>query len=91
MNRDEADLRYGKLLDAGVAPRIARQIAYHFCRLDCEDPEYLAAKSMMAPFANKFHRVAECGAIEIGEEQDDEPCCEDDGSCIPPHVKEDLE
>ena len=55
-----------------VDARIARQIAYHFCRLDCDDPEYLAAKAMMAPFANKFHRVDECGEIEIGEEQDDE-------------------
>ena len=62
-------LWYGSL-DMKVDARIARQIAYHFCRLDCEDPEYLAAKAMMAPFANKFHRVEECGAIEIGEEQD---------------------
>ena len=59
-------------LDMKVDARIARQIAYHFCRLDCDDPEYLAAKAMMAPFANKFHRVDECGEIEIGEEQDDE-------------------
>ena len=55
-----------------VDARIARQIAYHFCRLDCEDPKYLAAKAMMAPFANKFHRVEECGAIEIQGEQDED-------------------
>ena len=58
-------------LDMKVDARIARQIAYHFCRLDCEDPEYLAAKAMIAPFANEFHRVGECGAIEIGEEQNE--------------------
>ena len=98
----DADLRGAELdysvlplwcgsLDMKVDARIARQIAYHFCRLDCDDPEYLASKAMMAPFANKFHRVDECGAIEIGEEQDDEPCCEDDGNCIPRTVMEDLE
>ena len=51
-----------------VDARIARQLAYHFCRLDCKDPEYLAAKAMIATFANKFHRVDEYGAIVIWEE-----------------------
>ena len=58
-------------LDMKVDARIARQIAYHFCRLDCDDPEYLAAKAMIAPFANKFHRVDKCGEIEVGEEQEE--------------------
>ena len=78
-NLQSADLRGADLdyscwplwcgsLGVKVDARIARQIAYHFCRLECDDPEYLAARATMAPFANKFHRVGECGAIEIGEE-----------------------
>lgn len=75
-----ADLRYANLrgadldyscwplwcgsLDVKVDARIARQLAYHFCRLDCDDPEYLEARKAIAEFANKFHRVDECGRIE---------------------------
>lgn len=50
--------------DVKVDARIARQLAYHFCRLDCDDPEYLEARKAIAEFANKFHRVEECGRIE---------------------------
>ena len=51
-------------LDVKVDAQIARQLAYHFCRLKCEDPEYLEARKAIAKFANKFHRVEECGMIE---------------------------
>ena len=51
-------------LDVKVDARIARQLAYHFCRLDCDDPEYLEARKAIAEFANKFHRVDECGRIK---------------------------
>lgn len=51
-------------LDVKVDARIARQLAYHFCRLDCDDPEYLEARKAIAEFANKFHRIDECGRIE---------------------------
>ena len=51
-------------LDVKVDARIARQLAYHFCRLDCDDPEYLEARKTIAKFANGFHRVDECGRIE---------------------------
>ena len=51
-------------LDAKVDQRIAAQIAYHFCRLDCDDAEYLKARNALVDFANKFHRVEECGMIE---------------------------
>jgi len=50
-------------LGVRVVRRIAAQIAYHFCRLDCDDPEYLAAREALAKFANTFHRVDECGRI----------------------------
>ena len=51
-------------LDVKVDARIARQLAYHFCRLDCDDPEYLEARKAIAEFANGFHRVDERGRIE---------------------------
>ena len=51
-------------LGAKVDQRIAAQIAYHFCRLDCDDPDYLAAREAIKGFANQFHRVDECGVIE---------------------------
>ena len=51
-------------LDVKVDARIARQLAYHFCRLYCDDPEYLEARKAIAEFANGFHRVDECGRIE---------------------------
>lgn len=47
-----------------VCKRIAVQLAYHFCRLDCDDPEYVAARNAILDFANQFHRVGECGKLE---------------------------
>ena len=51
-------------LDVTVDAHTARQLAYHFCRLVCDDPEYLEARKAIAEFANGFHRVDECGRIE---------------------------
>jgi uncharacterized protein YjbI with pentapeptide repeats len=47
-----------------VCKRIAVQLAYHFCKLDCDDPEYIAARNAILDFANQFHRVGECGKLE---------------------------
>ena len=71
----EADLREADLdyscwplwcgsLDVRVCKRIAAQLAYHFCRLDCDDPEVIAAQNALIPLANQFHRVDECGKLE---------------------------
>ena len=54
-------------LDARVCKRIAAQLAYHFCRLDCDDPEVIAAQNAIIPLANQFHRVDECGKLEPKE------------------------
>ena len=51
-------------LDVKVDARIARQLAYHLCRLDCDDEEYLKVRDAIKDFANGFHRVGECGRIE---------------------------
>ena len=50
-------------LDVTVDKRIAAQLAYHFCRVRCDDPEVQAAQKALAPLANQFHRVEECGRI----------------------------
>ena len=56
-------------LDVKVDARIAAQLAYHFCRLDCDDPDYIAARNAILDFANTFHRVEECGKLEPKEER----------------------
>ena len=54
-------------LGARVCKRIAAQLAYHFCRLVCDDPEVIAAQNALIPLANQFHRVDDCGKIELKE------------------------
>lgn len=51
-------------LDVKVDARIARQLAYHLCRLDCDDEEFQEVREKIKGFANKFHHVEECGRIE---------------------------
>jgi len=49
-------------LDAKVDKRIAAQLAYHFCRLDC--PEIKKQQAALKDLANTFHRVEECGRVK---------------------------
>ena len=69
-NLREADLDFAcwplwcGSLNVKVDKRIAAQLAYHFYRLDCDDPDYIAARNAIVDFANTFHRVKECGRIE---------------------------
>ena len=69
----EADLDYScwplwcGSLNVRVCKRIAAQLAYHFCRLDCDDPEVIAAQNAIIPLANQFHRADECGELEPKE------------------------
>ena len=55
-------LWYGSL-DVIVDKRIAAQLAYHFCRLICDDPEVKGAQQAIKGLANQFHRVNDCGEI----------------------------
>ena len=75
VDMQEADLRGADIdfscwplwcgsLDVIVDKRIAAQLAYHFCRLVCDDEGVKSAQKMLAPLANQFHRVEECGRIE---------------------------
>ena len=50
---------FGAIIDL----KIGAQMAYHFCRMETDDPEVKAAQAEIAPLANKFHRVNECGKI----------------------------
>lgn len=56
-------------LDVRVCKRIAAQLAYHFCRLDCDDQEVIAAQNAIIPLANQFHRADDCGKLEPKEEK----------------------
>ena len=51
-------------LDVKVGARIAAQLAYHFCRLECDDTEYIEARNAIVDFANRFHRADECRKLE---------------------------
>ena len=69
-NLSEANLDFSTLplwcgsLKMTVDKRIAAQVAYHFCRLVCDDAEFLEARNSILKFANQFHRVNECGVLE---------------------------
>ena len=56
-------------LDVKVDRQITAQLAYHFCRLDCDDTEYIKARNAILDFANTFHRVGECGKLEKVKEK----------------------
>ena len=46
-----------------VDAKIARQLAAHFCVLDCDDQEYQAAREAILEFAQKSHRAADLGIV----------------------------
>ena len=48
---------------AKIDLRLSAQMAYHFCRMECEDEEVKEAQKILTKLANKFHRVGECGLI----------------------------
>jgi uncharacterized protein YjbI with pentapeptide repeats len=80
-NLQDAKLQYAKLqyadLDYSSFPlwcgsfgikcdiRLPAQLAYHLCRLDCDAPEFIAARNALLPLAEKFHRYDECGKLEV--------------------------
>lgn len=49
--------------DVTVDRRIAAQLAAHFCVLVCDDPEYLAAREALLPFARTSHRADDLGLL----------------------------
>ncbi len=46
-----------------VDKRLACQLAYHLCSMQCDDAEYLEMRNSILGFANQFHRADECGIL----------------------------
>ena len=77
-NLNGADLR-GANLDYSCYPlwcgslhlkadkRLACQLAYHLCSIQCDDADYIKMRNSILDFANQFHRVRECGKLEERE------------------------
>jgi hypothetical protein len=47
-----------------IDKRIACQLAFHLCSMQCDDVEYIKMRNSILDFANQFHRVDECGRLE---------------------------
>ena len=77
-NLNDADLR-GADLDYSCYPlwcgslhlkankRLACQLAYHLCSMQCDDADYVKMRNSILGFANQFHRVDECGELKERE------------------------
>ena len=50
--------------------RLACQLAYHLCSMQCDDADYIKMRNSILDFANQFHRVRECGELEEREISD---------------------
>ena len=68
-NLSEADLDFSCLplwcggLRLKVDKRLACQLAYHLCSMQCDDAEFVAMRNSILRFANQFHRADECGTL----------------------------
>ncbi|WP_083221856.1 pentapeptide repeat-containing protein [Dehalobacter sp. TeCB1] len=47
-----------------IDKRLACQLAFHLCSMQCDDEEYIKMRNSILDFANQFHRVDECGRLE---------------------------
>ena len=59
-------LSYGSL-HFKADKRLACQLAYHLCSIQCDDADYIKMSNSILDFANQFHRVRECGELEERE------------------------
>ena len=44
--------------------RLACQVAYHLCTMQCDDAEYIQMRNSILEFANQFYMADECGRLE---------------------------
>ena len=77
-NLSDADLR-GADLDYSCYPlwcgslhlkadkRLACQLAYHLCSMQCDDADYIKMRNSILGFANQFHRADERGELKERE------------------------
>lgn len=62
-NLDGADISYSSFplwcggLNVRIDENIAQQLAYHFCSMECNSPEFIKLRNLMVDFANKFKYV----------------------------------
>ena len=54
--------------DVKVDRRLAAQLAAHFCVLDCDDQDYLAARTALLEFAMSSHRAIDLGLKDSEDE-----------------------
>ena len=47
--------------------RLACQLAYHLCSMQCDDADYVKMRNSILGFANQFHRVDEYGELKERE------------------------
>ena len=47
--------------------RLACQLAYHLCSMQCDDADYIKMRNSILGFANQFHRADECGELKERE------------------------
>ena len=47
-----------------VDRKIAAQLAAHFCAIECDDSDYLAARAAILEFAKTSHRAEDLGLLE---------------------------
>ena len=47
--------------------RLACQLAYHLCSMQCDDADYVKMRNSILGFANQFHQVDECGELKERE------------------------
>ena len=72
-NLSDADLDYSCYplwcgsLHLKADKRLACQLAYHLCSMQCDDADYIKMRNSILGFANQFHRVDECGELEERE------------------------
>ena len=68
-NLSKADLDFSCLplwcggLHLKVDKRLACQLAYHLCSMQCDDAGYLEMRNSILGFANQFHRADACGIL----------------------------
>ena len=72
-NLSDADLDYSCYplwcgsLHLKANKRLACQLAYHLCSMQCDDADYVKMRNSILGFANQFHRVNECGELKERE------------------------
>ena len=62
-----------KFLNIKIDKRIAAQLMYHVCSMQCDDPDFIKVRNSVLDFANTFHRVKECKLLESISITDREP------------------